>query len=490
MVAAVSGGADSLALLHLLWRMGEDFELGFRVVSVDHGLRGERGATDVEHVRAVSADLGLPFQAERADVAALIARGRVSPEDAARRARYAILAALAREWGPGPAGAPRVATGHTLDDQAETVLMRIIEGTGLDGLAGMAPLRQEAGWTLVRPLLETSRREVMEYCSTWGLRPVDDETNQDPRFRRNRIRLDIMPALAAVNPRVTHALAGLAELAREDEAVLDALASRHFRRLASGDIPAGEGPFRGLDGAAGVLRLPRRPFLRLAPAVAGRVIRQAIQHLGGRDLYREIGREGIKAVLTGLRQLRVGGRLQLAGGILVEQGYDDLFFTRAAGPAREAADGVRSVRPAEATPLCIPGRTDVPESGWVFEAQFVGPDVADAGTPEEPAVHWPEPASSGVYRLSLPTDLVKTGGLAVRTRRPGDVLRPAGLGGTKKLKDLFISAKVPRSERDRWPLLVDSDDRILWVVGLRVDERAAGDPAGGWSLLVTAWRRR
>lgn len=495
-LVAVSGGADSLALLHILWRLADELELELRVVSIDHQLRGERGRADVEHVRNVAGTLGLPFLTEAVDVPALIAEKRLSPEDAARRARYEALSRFAQAWGPGPAGPPRVAVGHTQDDQAETVLMRIIEGTGLDGLGGIPPHRVGPGWVVIRPLLEVSREEVELYCTKWGLQPVEDETNRDLHLRRNRLRLEILPALAAVNPKVSEALTRLAELAREEGAVMSELADRHLRRLLRAGLPPGEGPFRGLELAPGSLAvIPLRPFLRLSPALQRRLARAIVERLAGPAAAREIGRAGIDDVRQSAARLRVGGRLQLAGGVLLEKGYRHLCFGLVASPGGAPAAG-QGLSPFPApVPLVVPGRTELPELGWSFETRLVhdlpaggpggiGPREAESFPGEQPE---PE-AHHLVIPLGLDNPAGDAAGLAVRTRRPGDAFRPIGLNGTKKLKDLFISAKVPRSERDRWPLLVDAAGTILWVVGLQADERVGSAEKDAPCLVVIARR--
>lgn len=469
-LVAVSGGADSLALLHILWASREDLELdGLAVASLDHGLRGPEGAADLAFVRDVAGSLGLPFHGGRLAPGTLEAEAGISLEDAARRARYAFLGKTACAWGPGPAGAACVATGHTADDQAETVLMRIIEGTGLRGLGGMAPRREEDGWVLVRPLLGASRGEIRDYCLRNGLCPREDVTNEDPRFRRNFVRNRVLPVMRECNPQVVQALTRLADLARSGTA------GSGLSRVEAGRLPAGESPFAGLGQPVGpILHLPRAEFASGGGEAGVPLVRAAVAELAGDEVLRDLGYEGARRAARAAATLQVGARLDLPGRVVMENGYGHVFFGRFPGGKAATGASRRSVVPIA---LRAPGVTAVPELGWVFE---VGP----AGSTE------------AGKKASVDLDPARVvPPLAVRTRRRGDVFHPSGLGPSgagqpKKLKDYFISMKIPRGERDGWPLLVDAEDRILWVVGLRADERfvAGAGVAPGAALRVWAER--
>jgi len=482
-LAAVSGGPDSVALLHLLTRLAPELSLELRVLSLDHGLRGQRGRADREFVARLAQHMGLPFTGAEVDTLALARRDGLSVEDAARRARYAVFERVAGEWGSGPAGPVKVALGHTLDDQAETVLMRVVEGTGLDGLGGMSPIREAGGWVVIRPLLRITRAATRDYCRRWNLNWREDETNADLRFRRNFIRLKVLPLLRECNPQVVPALARLADLAREDAAALTQAAEQLAPELVWRGVPPGEHPFAGVRLESGsIVSVPLTAFKEVRPALARRLVRRLAADLAGSNVLRELGRGGVEAVLEAAAGPRVGARLDLPGDLVLEIGYEHLFLalkSRPGGAAREGAagraggDAPRSGNHAPpAVELVIPGRTRVDALGWVFETEWTGRSQGPTG---------PDPFSLAIdpERVSLP--------LKVRTRRPGDVFRPAGLGGSKKLKDYFISMKVPRADRDRWPLVVDAADRILWVVGLRADERAlppgGPEPGGGRNLL-------
>jgi tRNA(Ile)-lysidine synthase len=363
-IVAVSGGPDSMALMHALAKLAPRLGVHLEVATVDHGLRAEALA-EGELVRARADALGLPWHGLRVDAAAA-RQGRASLQDAARRVRLGALEALAARLGA------RVALAHQADDQAETVLFRVVRGTGLAGLAGI-PYRRGP---FVRPLLDVPRADVARYVARNAVPFVEDPSNADPRFARARIRHRLLPLLAGENPRVREALVGLAAAAR----------------------------------AAG------------AP---------------GRELPGDIGRRAA-AVVDELRARGGTGRIDVSGRRAVEVAYGRVRVVArqsAPAPARPAPLVVREPG-TYALPGAIPlrlsvGRAAAPEGAILFDADVLA---------------WP---------------------LVLRTRRPGDRMRPRGGRGSRKLADLLIDAKVPRAARDSLPVLATSDDVVLYVPGLR-----------------------
>jgi len=468
-LAAVSGGQDSLALLHVLWALQGDLDFDLAVASFDHGLRAEAGRADRDFVEETARRLGLAFHGGSAEPAALAVRG-LSLEEAARRARYSFLASVARRWGSGPSGPVRVALGHTADDQAETVLMRVIEGTGLDGLGGMPLVREEPGWVVIRPLLRTGRRETESFCRRWGLEPRLDDTNLDVRFRRNFVRHRVLPVLEQYNPRVREALLRLADVAAQEAEVLAEVTRELAGFVRQGRPPEGECPFDGLVvDERDLVYVGKDDLFRLGEGLRSRLLRQMLVGLVGPEILREVGLEGVKRAARAAVELRVGGRLDLPGGVVLEAGYSHVFLAR--GVRRGQGRGKVADSPKHHWTLTCPGRTEIPELGWAFSLER----STD-----------PSPAAGGLVQDLAAGSLAFP--LRARTRRPGDALRPVGLGGTKKLKDLFIDCKIPRAERDNWPVLVDAQDRVVWVVGLRADERFAARPGESDRLRVTAGR--
>jgi tRNA(Ile)-lysidine synthase len=258
-VVAVSGGPDSLCLLHLLHQLAPRLNLRLQVAHLDHQLRPE-SVDDARFVAQLAAAWGMPATIRQEDVAALARSSRTSMEAAGRIARYRFLATTAHET-----GAHAIAVGHTADDQAETVLLRLLRGAGPHGLAAMRPKRLEAGIPIIRPLLETTRSEVEAYCAEQGLAPRYDRSNEAPDFLRNRVRGYILPLLKTYNPSIVAALGRTARLCAEEDDLLNDLVEQHWPMLAAVN-------------EAGVL-LDRHGFRLLHPALQRRIVRKSVQML-------------------------------------------------------------------------------------------------------------------------------------------------------------------------------------------------------------------
>jgi tRNA(Ile)-lysidine synthase len=406
-LVAVSGGADSVALLHLLSRLALDWRLRLHVLHVDHQLRAE-SAADADFVRALGRRLGVPV-----DVATVAVDRRGSLEAAARVARYAALETWAAR-----VGAARIALGHTADDQAETVLMRLVQGAGVRGLSGIPPVRS----AIIRPLLEVRRSALEAELRGAGLAWVEDASNLDSKFLRNRIRHELLPLLAdSYNPEIASALARLALLARETVGALDQAAGAELERLAV-----------WRDGAA-VVRLDG---LRALPRpVAAEVLRQAAARLGGRAPLRAWAHRGLKRVFA----VPAPRRPFTLGGVTVEVSGALARLATAPLPAL-----------IERT-VVVPGLTELPEIGQALEARLIG---ADAYTiPREPS------------RVAFDADDLASP-LVVRARRRGE--RFVAFGGVerRRLKTLLIEAKVPRWDRDRVPV-IEAAGTVVWIGHLR-----------------------
>ncbi len=420
-VAAVSGGGDSVALLHLLAELAERSLLTLAgVAHVNHRLRRPASDEDERFCRDLARRFGVPCLVESVAVADVARARRVSVERAGHHVRHAFFARAAAELGAG-----RVALGHTIDDQAETVLLRLIRGAGAAGLSGMRP---RAG-SLVRPLLEVGRAELRRYLADGRIPFREDASNADLRVPRNRVRHELLPQLRTYSPRVVEALARQADIARADEAWLSRRANE-----AAADLVSQERGLVVLD-AAGLAALP--------PALGRRVARDALARIEPRR--REIGFDAIERV----RRTAAGGPARTD--------LPDCRVERAAGRVRLVPRRGRTgpaPRPGFAYRLAIPGEVSVPEAGVRVRAEVVeaaaGARVAGGGR-------------TAVVALPAAAPLV------VRSWRFGDRYRPLGLGGrSRKLQDLFVDRKVPRDERTRIPLVLDADGRVVWVVGFGI----------------------
>jgi len=371
---AVSGGADSVALLHLLLELSPGWRLRLHVLHVDHQLRAESAA--------------------------------------ARAARYAALDVCAAR-----VGAERIAVGHTADDQAETVLMRLLQGAGVRGLAGIPPVRGR----IIRPLIEMRRSALETELRRAGLAWVDDRTNRDPKFLRNRIRHELLPLLAdSYNPEVAASLVRVAAVARETVSALDLAAGAELDRLA---VWSDRAATLKLD----ALRALPRP-------VAAEVLRQGAARLGSRAPLRAWAHRGLKRVLAvpaPRRPFRLGGVTVEISGALAR------LATSSPAPLIERT-------------VVVPGRTELPEIGQALEARLVGADAY--AIPRETS------------RVAFDADELAAP-LVVRARRRGERLVAFG-GSERRLKSLLIEAKVPRWDRARVPV-IEAGGTIVWIGHLR-----------------------
>jgi tRNA(Ile)-lysidine synthase len=431
-LAAVSGGSDSVALLFVLRTLADAGELRLTgVAHFNHQLRPSAG-DDERFTADLARRLGLAFFADREDVLARSKRERRSVEDAARSARHDFLARARVE-----AGADVVALGHTRDDQAETVLLRLTRGAGLRGLGGMHPKNV----SIVRPLLGCRRQELRAWLAERSEPFVDDESNHDVSIPRNRVRAELLPMLEArFNPGIVDVLADQAEVSRETWVWMDAITSemeaRNVRRSTTADgALVCEIDTDALSNAS--LALRRALVWRLMSEVAGR---------------RPIAFDHVSAALR-LMEERTDTQIDVPGQRLQRIGSSVVLTGRVAGAVGRMLPDARSN--SFRFPLSIPGEVVLPAAGWALSAE--AGSGAFAGNP----------GASDVVQVRLDRC---SGSLAVRNRRPGDRFRPVGLDGEKKLQDYFVDRKVDRKQRDSVPLVVDGADRIVWVAGFGIDE--------------------
>jgi tRNA(Ile)-lysidine synthase len=458
-VVGVSGGADSLCLLHVLRRLRADYGWSLHVAHLDHCLRGDDSHEDMSFVALLALEWGLPCLLEAADVGALARRRRLSLEEAARQARYGFLSEAARRVGAGV-----VAVGHNADDQSETVLMHFVRGAGLAGLRGMPPATDlaslgvhtaSANVQLVRPLLTVPRAEIERYCQEQGLVPRLDRSNWDTSFFRNRLRHELLPLLESYNPNARAVLRRTAETAAADYEVLAGLRDEAWEQLASE--------------RRGEVLFELAAWRALPLALRRATLRQAVQRL--RSSLRDVGFVHIEQAVEIASNGSTGAQAVLPQGLHLTVGYSTLCLSST--PFDPACPGQKRVHAPdwpllwrdESLPVALPGQTVLPDSSWQVQAQFW---EGERDTVQDNPDRWTAYVDADCLRP----------GLALRSRRPGDRFQPLGLGGRSvKLADFMINVKIPRCWRARIPLLVHSppgaggEDQIAWVVGWRVDER-------------------
>jgi len=416
-VAAVSGGPDSMAMLHVLNELSPGLGISIAVAHLNHGFRPE-AADESRFVAAEAERLGLPFVTEKAGLKESLKENPENKQAAARNARYAFLERAADRL-----GADRIAVGHTADDQAETWLMRELRGSGASGLSSIPPVRGR----VIRPLIDASRDDIMDYLGLKGVKSVTDQSNLQPVYLRNRIRLELIPLLKKYNPKVIEALNHSVDILRAEDEFLSAYTDDLLPGLLTGDGPD-------------VYEVELNAFRRLPSAIKRRVLRQLVERVKG-DLL-GIGFGHIMDAES-MASAGTGKGVDLPGEIRVERSYGKLLVYRKADMKQDYC-----------IELPVPGKLELPRATGTMEASLA-----------EPGLEQPDDR----YSALLDMEKISTG-LTVRNRRPGDIFCPEGMEGCKKVKEYFIDSKVPRMERDKVPVLVCGDD-IVWLAGHRRDRR-------------------
>ena len=438
-LVACSGGPDSLALLHGLRRLSLEMGFEIAVAHLEHGFRGEESEAEALFVEEFCRLHGIECVIGRVDMPTLLKEQGFSAQDGARRVRYEFLRRTAVEL-----GAKRIATGHQLDDQAETLLLNLLRGAGMKGLAAMRPVAGD----LIRPLLGVKREVIENYCDANELRPRHDSSNEKKCYRRNLLRLEIMPQLRRYNAALPETLARTAELLHEQQQYLQQQALALFQRTAR----------QGEDG----LHLEVKALCGEHLALQREIFRLALEKKRGK--LTGISFDHVETLIKML-SLPVGSRAELPGKLKVRRTYDSICLENERDPLKQAKSLLPGMN------LEIPGFYRFEELGFdlKIETGFF-PKAQDE-------------ISFVIKRSAI------SGGLLLRTRLPGDRFRPKGMNGSKKLKDFFIDIKLPRELRDSVPLLCDAVG-ILWIAGVRAAERNEGSDKEEEQVRISIHRKQ
>jgi len=429
LVVAVSGGADSVCLLHILMRWRKELGVELHIAHLNHQLRGAESDSDAGYVSDLVSRLDVPATIERRDVAAYRDQKGISLEEAAREVRYSFLAEVARGIGTS-----KVVVGHTRDDHIETIVMHLLRGAGTTGLCGLQPRsvlpygENSGQLEIVRPLLELTRQETLGYCQRYNLAPRSDSSNVSPSFLRNRVRLELLPVLRSYNPGIDKALLRLADIAGDDVSFIEKQTSLLWKKLASEEDD--------------IIYLDMSQMVASPRAMQRQIFRRAIKQLRGN--LKDVEADHIEAMMDFLSK-PAGKKLCLPDGLTLSTEYGRLVLASAQASIcpLPPLKGISNIN--------IPGETVLP--GWRVRADIIGQVVSDEDG------------------LAASFDLNEVGKeLTVRQRRPGDRFQPLGMSQAKKLQDFMVDSRIPRSWRDRVPLIC-SPEQILWVVGWRIDDR-------------------
>lgn len=426
-VAGVSGGPDSVCLLHLLRGAAEQLDIRLYALHVNHRLRGEEALSDERYVQALCAELGIPLQVVSCDIRTYARQRSMSLEEAGREVRYAEFARYAAET-----GASRIAVAHNRNDQVETVLLNLLRGAGLEGLKGMDYRRG----MIIRPLLDVERCDIEAYCRDNGLEPHQDSSNLERDYTRNRVRLDLLPSLNSLfHSGVSESIWRMSSLARIDSEYLEEVSREAFRHCLAAESDR-------------EVKLVLEKLKELHEAIRARVLRQGIEKVAGS--LKGIGYVHMQELLQLVAKAHTGTETTLPGGINAIVSYGYLRLTTM--PAERAETFERL--------LGIPGRTEVPQCHIRLEASLQERETFDS--------HLLKRAQDEMIQFFDYEKLKR--GIYIRNRRNGDIFKPYRSSGTKKLKEYFIDNKVPREKRDAVPL-VAQEHEIVWIIGQKISDK-------------------
>ncbi|TCP66223.1 tRNA lysidine(34) synthetase TilS [Baia soyae] len=427
-LVAVSGGPDSIALLHILKSLSEEYQWRMGVIHVNHQLRGEESSLDEQYVEEVCLQLGIPCWIEWVDVKGVWHQEGGNKQDIARTLRYEAFAKVAKRESFG-----YVALGHHQDDQAETILMRLIRGTHSSGLIGIPIRRTWESLVLIRPLLSSSREMVDTYCKQHHLSPRTDQSNLVAEYTRNFLRLHIFPELEKINPKVKETISQLGARMLEEEEVWKEWEDRAFKKIS-------------LKQDHRQVSWSRKRFQDLPIALQRRVVKLILSSLDWLTDV-EITYSRIEQIRNWASSPAPSGEIHLEKGILVRKSYEIVTILK-----QSSKDGATTLTWGELK-LSIPGETEVHPSLGAIEARLF----------EQPqSEEWVSSYPSVVFDY----DQLPASPVLIRPRKAGDRMSCFGLQGTKKVKELMIEKQIPRHLRDLIPV-IHIDDQVLWIPDVR-----------------------
>lgn len=452
LIVGFSGGPDSVCLLHVLNRMKEELNLEIHGVHMNHCLRGKDADQDERYAKQFCEGLNIPFHAFKCDVNLMGLEEKMTTEEAGRQARYDAFEKVKSSLG----GKAKIAVAHNLDDQAETVLMRILRGTGPNGLAAMDYKREG---DVIRPLLDVTREEIEKYCTLLKLKPRVDLTNLEPLYARNKVRLELLPLLEKdYNSNILEALVRLSAIAKEDKDYFEREVSRAVTELVKE---------KGED----FVLIKRPEYRTLHPALAKRVLNSLLKEIG---MDKDITAFHLDKADESIRQGNTGDQMDFPLSFAMTLSYEEARLLKNAetNPRKNAESneqkGSYNYR------LKLDDVTEIPEINARIKSSL------ENWGESELAVKLAE-AGKSKNRLAI-LDFAKireskiegTGnsseGPVVRTRRAGDIINPLGMKGTKKLQDYFVDKKIPREEREKTPMLCLANE-VVWIPGLVISDK-------------------
>ena len=428
LLIGVSGGPDSVALLYLLMKLKDDYKLRLYVVHLNHMLREKESDEDAEYVRKLAEKLKLPIFIKKKDVGKFAKANKLSLEEAARIQRYGFYKQIADKL-----SIRKIALGHNGDDNAETVLMRLLRGSGEQGLTGIYPVRHIGELKVIRPLLNIHRKEIETFLKEKKINTHTDSSNFDNKFLRNKVRLELIPLLEKnYNQNIKQVLINTADILKEDNEYLEKITEKFYNET-------------DLNKNAKNIYLSIDKIRDFPLAIQRRIIRYGIKKLTGN--LRQITYQHLNEIFKLLRGNLAYGQIDLPNGLVVERLRKELVIRK--GKTQNTYN--------IAYPVKIPGETPVPELG-VKLICTISKRKTDL-----------EFYTQNRYQESFDYDKINEP-VFIRTRKDGDFFQPLGMKGKKKVKDFLIDQKIPQPEKDKVLFLTDKIG-IIWLIGLRISER-------------------
>ena len=423
-VIGVSGGPDSVCLLHLFWSIQKEYGLKLYAVHLNHQFRGPEADEDEEYVQNICRSLQIPVFVFSKDVTVYAVEHGLSDEEAGRELRYHCFYEVLKKQ-----DAKKIAVAQNMNDQAETVLMRLMRGAGIEGLSAMEYKRNN---TVIRPLLDIERQEIENYCEIHKLFPRIDKTNLQTVYTRNKIRLELIPYMEKYfNKNIKATLCRTAKLLREDSEFINSIANETYHKIVRKTEKG--------------LLISREGLMRQHHAIIKRVLRHGIKNLLG--ILKNVESKHIDNIIDFMGKGQVGSEINLPNGIVALLDYENLMLLY--GPKRRQPQNFEY-------DVVIGESIHVKELNSIIISRTM--DISQA-----------EDIKSSRHKEYFDFGKINKG-MIIRNRRSGDRFTPLGMTGTKKLKSFFIDEKVSREERDRIPLICDADE-IMWIIGYRVSNK-------------------
>lgn len=422
-VVGVSGGPDSMALLYVLLEIKDEIGFNIHIAHINHGVRGVAADNDQLFVERIARQLDLPYHTKNVDMIVYGKEKGISAEEAGRELRYGFFREILQSYGGG-----KIAVAHNMNDQAETLLMRFIRGTGIDGLKGMEFILGD----IIRPILGIRRNEIEDYIKDNNIETVLDHTNLMPIYTRNKVRLELIPYIEEnFNPNIINTLWRTSTISMVDSNFLEKHSKERYNEI----VKKQDKDTVILDG---------KKFLEEDRSIQQRIIRSAILKIN--NSLQGISEPQISNILNLFLTFNTGKQCHISSNIVGRTSYEDFIIEK--NGIKEEKDYLYEIN--------LVGITSIKDLGYSFDVGII--------TKEE---------FENIDKIKNTTcfnfDIIK-GNLKIRNRKNGDKIIPFGMNGTKKIKDYFIDEKIPKELRDKIPLLVD-DENILWVVGYRTSEK-------------------